>query len=67
MTVRCRHERGDKGPSSSAAIVLLVVGISMLLGLRDSAPVDTDDAAIASVGVIRSSGYCPAVVASVVR
>jgi hypothetical protein len=67
VTVRCRHERGDKGPSSSAAIVLFVVGISMLLGLRVSAPVDTDDAAIASADVIRRSGHCPAVVASVVR
>lgn len=54
MTVRCRHERGDVGPSSSIAIVLLVVGISMLMGLRVSAPVDTDDAAIVGVGVIGS-------------
>lgn len=49
MTVRCRHERGEIGPSWSAAMVLLVVGISMLLGLRVSAPVDTDDAAILAV------------------
>ena len=57
VTVRCRHERGEMGPSSSAAMVLLVVGISILVGLRVSAPVDTDDAAILSVGVIKSSDY----------
>lgn len=64
MTVRCRHERGDEGPSSS---VTFVTGISMLVGLRVSAPVDTDDAAILSVRVVESGGNCPAVVASVAR
>jgi hypothetical protein len=46
VTVRCLHDRGEMGPSSSAAMVLLVVGISMFVGLRVSAPVDTDEAAI---------------------
>lgn len=55
MTVRCRHERGEIGPSSSPAIVLLVAGISMFDGLRVSAPVETDDAAILSGIVIGSS------------
>lgn len=66
MRVRWRHERGDIGPSSSA-LVLLVFGISMLAGLRVSAPVDTDDAAMLGVWVVKISCYRPAVVASVVE
>ena len=53
MTVRCRHDRGEIGPSSSAAaMVLLLVGISMFVGLRVSAPVDTDEAVILGVVMI---------------
>lgn len=37
----------------------------MFVGLKVSAPVDTDDAAILSVSMIRGDGYCPAVIASV--
>lgn len=39
----------------------------MFAGLRVSAPVDTDEAVILGVVMIRSSGYCPAARGSVIE
>jgi len=54
VRVRWRHERGEMG-SSSSAFVLLVVGISIWGGLRVSAPVDTDEAAMVCCGMVGKS------------
>ncbi len=63
MTARCRHDRGDIGPSNSSAGLLEPLdegGISMLSG-RSVFVVEALDAAIVSVGIGISVSNRPAV------